>query len=86
MLASVQVMGMIVFMGTELYEGQLNVPANDPVGVPGNAWANIKFDHYHITYYWFAFWFANNVWSVVPTIRIVRAIQECAARFKDHQD
>jgi hypothetical protein len=40
------------------------VPALDPVGVPGNKWANVKFDFYHFTYYWFGFWFCNLIWYV----------------------
>lgn len=59
-----QFMGMIVFVFAELNEGQLNVPAIDPVGIPGNRWANVKvFDLYHFTYYWFGFWFCNFVWG-----------------------
>lgn len=71
------IIGMYVFVVAEVYEGQLNVPANDPVGVPGNTWANVKFDLYHLTYYWFGFWFCNLVWGFVPMYRIVRATQEC---------
>jgi hypothetical protein len=54
---------MILFIAAEVMEGQLNVPALDPVGVPGNRWANVKFfDLYHFTYYWFGFWFCNLIW------------------------
>lgn len=71
--------GMLVFVISEVYEGQLNVPALDPVGVPGNAWANVKFlDFYHFTYYWFGFWFCNLVWGYVPAYRIWRSLQEIA--------
>jgi hypothetical protein len=73
-----QVMGMILFIVAEVFEGQLNVPALDPVGIPGNRWANVKLDLYHFTYYWFGFWFCNLIWGVVPYYRIVRAVQECA--------
>ena len=73
-----QLMGMILFVVAEVYEGQLNVPAQDPVGVEGNAWANVKFNQYHLTYYWFGFWFCNIVWCYVPYYRILRAAQECA--------
>jgi hypothetical protein len=65
-VSSFQVMGMILFIAAEVMEGQLNVPALDPVGVPGNRWANVKFfDFYHFTYYWFGFWFCNLIWYVM---------------------
>jgi hypothetical protein len=75
-----QLFGMIVFVGAEVYEGQLNVPALDPVGtVAGGRWANVKlFDLYHLTYYWFGFWFCNLVWGWVPLYRMGRALQECS--------
>jgi hypothetical protein len=63
-VSSLQIMGMILFIAAEVMEGQLNVPALDPVGVPGNKWANVKFDFYHFTYYWFGFWFCNLIWYV----------------------
>jgi hypothetical protein len=63
-VSSFQFMGMVLFIAAEVMEGQLNVPANDPVGVPGNRWANVKFDIYHCTYYWFGFWFCNLIWYV----------------------
>ena len=49
-----QLMGMVLFVGAELYEGQVHVPALDPVGLsPDNMWANVKFFYmYHFTYYW----------------------------------
>jgi EXPERA (EXPanded EBP superfamily) len=73
-----QLVGMIVFVGAEVYEGQLNVPALDPVGIPGNAWANLQFFNlYHITYYWFGFWFCNLVWGFVPIYRMAVASHEC---------
>lgn len=74
-----QLFGMLVFVGAELYEGQLNVPAEDPVGIDGNRWANVRFNLYHLTYYWFGFWFCNLVWGVVPIYRIYRAAEECRA-------
>jgi hypothetical protein len=65
-VSSLQIMGMILFIAAEVMEGQLNVPALDPVGVPGNRWANVKFfDLYHFTYYWFGFWFCNLIWYVL---------------------
>jgi len=76
-----QFMGMVVFVAAEVYEGQLNVPALDPVGIPGNRWANVKiFDLYHFTYYWFGFWFCNLAWGFVPYYRIMRSLQECHER------
>lgn len=71
-------MGMVLFVVAEVYEGQLNVPALDPVGIPGDRWANLTFDVYHLTYYWFGFWFCNLIWAAVPYYRVVRAVQECA--------
>ena len=80
--ATFQLMGMVMFVGAEVYEGQLNVPALDPVGVVGNRWANVKFlDFYHFTYYWFGFWFCNLIWGVVPYYRAMRAVEECRAAF-----
>lgn len=74
--------GMIVFVVGEVYEGQLNVPALDPVGTPeGGTWANVKFGVYHLVYYWFGFWFCNLVWGVVPYYRIHRGMQECYRAF-----
>lgn len=81
-----QLMGMIVFVGAEVYEGQLSVPALDPVGIPGNRWANVKlFDFYHFTYYWFGFWFCNLIWGFVPYYRIMRAVGECKRSFQRQQ-
>jgi len=75
--------GMLMFVFAEVYEGQLNVPALDPVGVPGNRWANVKYlDLYHLVYYWFGFWFCNLVWGFVPYYRIKRAVEECRASFE----
>jgi hypothetical protein len=78
-----QLFGMIVFVGAEVYEGQLNVPALDPVGsLEGGRWTNLKlFDLYHLTYYWFGFWFCNLVWGWVPLYRMGRALQECRKAF-----
>ena len=83
-----QLFGMIAFVGAEVYEGQLNVPALDPVGSSsgrwtgeGGRWSNVRFNVYHLTYYWFGFWFCNLVWGVVPLWRIYRACQECTKAF-----
>jgi len=81
-----QFMGMVMFVGAEVYEGQLNVPALDPVGIEGNRWANVKFDLYHFTYYWFGFWFCNLVWGVVPYYRAMRAVEECRAVFGKYKN
>jgi hypothetical protein len=83
-----QIMGMLIFLISEVYEGQLNVPALDPVGVPGNRWGNVKWNHYHLTYYWFGLWFCNLVWAVVPCYRIQRALAECqsAIQYKNQSE
>jgi EXPERA (EXPanded EBP superfamily) len=80
-ISTLHITGMIIFVAAEVYDGQLAVPALDPVGVPGNRWANVKFNLYHLVYYWFAFWFCNLVWGVVPLIRIQRALKECSNAF-----
>lgn len=74
-----QLMGMLVFVVSELYEGQVNIPALDPVGVDGHGmWANAKLNLYHFTYYWFGFWFCNLIWGFVPYYRLHRAACESA--------
>ena len=81
--SSIQFMGMIVFVVSELYEGQVNIPARDPVGSNGNMWANVKFlDSYHLVYYWFGFWCCNLVWGFVPYYRLHRAVRETARAFR----
>lgn len=81
--SSFHFMGMILFVVTEVVlDEQVNVPAHDPVGVPGNAWANVRFfNWYHLTYYWFGFWFCNLIWGVVPLLRIHRAWHETVTAF-----
>jgi hypothetical protein len=69
--SSFHLMGAIAFLLGEVYEGQHNVPAVDPVGDNG-----LKFNLYHLTYYWFGFWFCNGVWVVVPILRMIRACKE----------
>lgn len=83
MTSAVQFMGMIVFVVAELYEGQVHVPALDPVGDGnGNPWANVKFwDENHFVYYWFGFWFCNLIWGVVPYYRMHRAVRESVRAF-----
>jgi EXPERA (EXPanded EBP superfamily) len=72
--------GMVVFVFCEVYEGQCHVPALDPVGQCDGSPLQLKFFNlYHITYYWFGFWFCNGIWGVVPVYRIWRALQECQA-------
>jgi hypothetical protein len=79
---TLHIFGMVVFLIAEVYEGQLNVPANDPVGVEGDRWGNLKvWDMDQLTYYWFGFWICNNVWLVVPYYRMVRAFDEIHQRF-----
>ena len=78
------IFGMVMFIGAEIYEGQLNVPSKDPVGISGNMWANVKFnDFYQFTYYWFGFWFCNLVWLFVPYVRMVRAVDEICRKFAE---
>jgi EXPERA (EXPanded EBP superfamily) len=80
--SAVHFLGMVLFVGAELYEEQVHVPALDPVGAPGRSFANVKvFDLYHLTYYWFGFWFCNLLWGVVPYFRIHRAVCECHRAF-----
>ena len=75
-------MGMIVFVVSELYEGQVHIPSLDPVGREGNMWANLQWwDSYHLVYYWFGFWFCNLVWGVVPYYRLHRAVCETVRAF-----
>lgn len=76
-LGCCHIFGLILFMVAEYYEGQLNVPSLDPVGVPGDRWANAKFNFYHFMYYWFGFWFCNLIWLFIPLVRMYRAFQEC---------
>jgi hypothetical protein len=85
LLSTLHITGMIVFVFTEVYDGQCHIPALDPVGM------NCHTDHhtlqfkffnlYHITYYWFGFWFCNMIWGIVPIYRIVRSVQECHRAF-----
>lgn len=75
--------GAVMFVFAEVYEGQFNVPALDPVGVPGNRFGNVKpFSVYQFIYYWFGFWFCNCIWLWVPFLRIQRALAECARAFQ----
>ena len=77
--AILHMFGAFVFVFAEVYEGQFNVPALDPVGIPGNRFGNVKWlSHYQFVYYWFGFWFCNFVWIWVPLYRLQRAVQECA--------
>lgn len=75
LVSTLQVMGMIIFVGSEVYEGQVNIPALDPVG--NGSKLSLKFNLYHLMYYWFGFWFCNLLWGVVPYYRIHRAVAEC---------
>jgi hypothetical protein len=81
-LGCCHIFGMIMFVVAEYYEGQLNVPANDPVGAGDDRWANIKFNFYHCSYYWFGFWFCNLVWLWIPLLRMYRAWKEIARSFE----
>lgn len=85
--SSFHFMGMVLFVLTEvLLDEQVNVPARDPVGVPGNAWANVKFlDFDHLVYYWFGFWFCNLIWGVVPLLRIRCAWNETVAALESQK-
>jgi hypothetical protein len=79
--STLQFVGMVIFIGAEVYEGQMNVPALDPVG--SETGIKLKLNLYHLTYYWFAFWFCNLVWGFVPYWRIMRAVEECRVKFAD---
>ena len=71
-------MGMVLFMITEAFlDEQTNVPAHNPGGVPGNAWANVKLNEYHFISYWFRFWFCSLIWAVVPLICLQCACMVC---------
>ena len=75
--------GALVFVFAEVYEGQLNVPALDPIGIEGDRFGNVKLTSvYQFVYYWFGFWFCNFVWIWVPLYRLQRAIQECVRSFE----
>lgn len=77
------IFGMVMFVAAEVYEGQRNVPAMDPVGIPGDRWGNVQFTNlYHLIFYWFGFWICNLIWGVVPMIRIVSACQHIAGQLK----
>jgi EXPERA (EXPanded EBP superfamily) len=79
--SSMQFMGMVIFIVTEVYEGQVNIPALDPVGNQNDGTLQLRYNLYHLVYYWFAFWFCNLIWGVVPYYRIQRAMQECHRAF-----
>lgn len=84
MVGCCHVFGLILFVVAEVYEGQLNVPSLDPVGVPGDRWANAKLNFYHFMYYWFGFWFCNLVWFFIPAVRMTRAFAECTRSLQQH--
>ena len=77
--STLQITGMIVFVLSEVYEGQHSIPALDPVGT--DTGLVFKFNLYHLVYYWFGFWFCNLVWGVFPYYRIMRAVDECQRVF-----
>lgn len=85
LLSTLHITGMIVFVFTEVYDGQCNIPALDPVGTNCHTedhTLQFKFlNLYHVTYYWFGFWFCNMIWGIVPIYRIVRSVQECHRAF-----
>jgi len=73
-VSTAQFIGLIVFCGVEIFDGNLNVPAHKPVGTKEGRWANINdFSFDYIVYYWFGFWLANAIWAVVPFIRVANA-------------
>lgn len=93
-VATLHFYGMVMFTLPEIYEGQLNVPANDPIGVApdkdngiaGGRFANAKWlDMNQLTYYWFGFCICNLVWAVVPYYRATRSIAEIHQRFAADQ-
>jgi EXPERA (EXPanded EBP superfamily) len=79
-ISSIHIMGMVIFIVTEVYEGQVNVPALDPVGHADGS-IHLKLNLYHFVHYWFGFWFCNSIWGVVPYYRIHRAVMECQRAF-----
>ena len=68
--------GAIAFIVGELFQGQVHIPAQDPVGENG-----YKLNLYHFTYYWFGFWFCNTIWIIVPYYRMKRACIEIHRAF-----
>ena len=85
LLSTLHITGMVVFVFTEVYDGQCHIPALDPVGrnchTEDHTTQYKFFNLYHITYYWFGFWFCNMIWGIVPIYRIVRSVQECHRAF-----
>jgi EXPERA (EXPanded EBP superfamily) len=80
--STLHIFGAILFVFTEVYDGQCHIPALDPVGQHcDDDWTRhtiqLKFNWYHLTYYWFGFWFCNMIWVVVPLYRIIRSVMEC---------
>lgn len=74
--------GMVMFCAVEIYEGNLNVPAVDPIGNEHGRFANLKFTENHITYWWFAFLFSESIWGIVPFLLGRRAFNNIVAAFK----
>eukprot|EP01126_Amoeba_proteus_P053362 TRINITY_DN64_c0_g1_i1.p1 TRINITY_DN64_c0_g1~~TRINITY_DN64_c0_g1_i1.p1 ORF type:complete len:277 (+),score=47.68 TRINITY_DN64_c0_g1_i1:110-832(+) len=66
MVAILHAFGMVLFCAVEIYEGNLNVPAVDPIGNSNGRFANLKFTENHLTYWWFGFLFSEAIWGIVP--------------------
>jgi hypothetical protein len=74
--------GMAIFCAVEIYEGNKNVPAVDPIGTSEGRFANLKFTENHITYWWFGFLFSESIWGVVPFLLGLRAFNAIVAAVK----
>eukprot|EP01127_Copromyxa_protea_P003579 TRINITY_DN1337_c0_g1_i1.p1 TRINITY_DN1337_c0_g1~~TRINITY_DN1337_c0_g1_i1.p1 ORF type:complete len:114 (-),score=14.02 TRINITY_DN1337_c0_g1_i1:37-378(-) len=74
--------GMLMFCAVEIYEGNTNVPAVDPIGNAEGRFANLGFSENHITYWWFGFAFSETIWAVIPFLLSVRAFNKIVASFK----
>lgn len=69
----------------EIYEGNKNVPANDPIGNEEGRFANLKFTENHVTYWWFGFLFSEAIWGIIPFILARRAFNNIVSAFKQSQ-
>ena len=71
--------GMVMFCAVEIYEGNLNVPAVDPIGNAQGRFANLKFTENHVTYWWFAFLVSESIWGIIPFLLGRRAFNYIVA-------
>lgn len=82
MVALLHAFGMAMFCAVEIYEGNRNVPAVDPIGNSEGRFANLKFTENHITYWWFAFLVSESIWAVIPFLLGRRAFKNIVASFQ----